>query len=724
MSEYTAPNLVNNYVTAKILTNVSQGSIMLQVQNNNATESISPTVIQLPYNQSILYNSVVDSDQTSMNYNADLIADYVNNGVLSTSTITPQSPVGSLKGILGSTHTLGIANAQLTKQTSINQIDGLELFYSVTANNLTTTLNILVYRSLSGFYYSLDSGKSIIPIPTLGMNYPIQVTSIGIQSLFSVTTPGAIKIWAGTLQEGLLSYTIGNSSWVSEVNAEQLSGYYIFRNTLIYNIYNYSNVLQSSTTTTQGYAPVYILGVLNNPTDAGLPILVYTKPITTTTTATLDVTNTVVASSVDSAVKNIFTVYKYTSPNYFSYVLNTTYGIYNKQVATLLPAALGYTWTAFTNPFTNEVCDVLKSIPYLTEYGMINSSQTVTAVATYSTSLTEYIVEIIYISVSNDIGNGTTLRSINITKDTNIGITTIINPNQFTGLSYFNTDIFITTRNNIFRYTNNAWVTWLTANDTATPERNLCINSNLVFTLTSPISYITGLRGFGILQNSTPNSSFGILNTDYGYVIFNLTQTISDDITPITNSKSLRPDIFGTSIRDLQIIPEINMAISCGLNTEPLNRYILPTGSFEGSLRYSVYVPQIASKLPSNIVSSNTQIFYKNYTLTEATLPYLINQFNYYGEIYINDDQLYTNVNNTSNVSVLKSLPNIFTYVDTNNNYTWLDSVTAIYVSNVLKYNRLKFLLQTTQTIPLVGATLSSNLEVPFVPDIDFNPSI
>lgn len=818
MSEYSAPSLVNTYVSASILTNITPGSIMLQTQSAVSDESLYSSVTQFKDSESVLYNTVVISDTTSTGYNEDLIQNYITNGVLSNSIITPQPPVGNIQGLTGSTNTISISNSKLVRQSSTNKQDTLEIYYSLSVNNLGSSLTVLVYRGLSGFYYSIDSGITIISIPTTGMSYPEQVTSIAIQNVTSVSTPGNIKIWAGTLQEGLLSYTLGNSSWVSEVNNDVVSENYVFRNTLITNSVTPANTPISSSTVPQNYAPVYILGLINNPVEAGEPIAVYTKPLTTTQLEVVSTftasfsgnhmtltsntgasstligqtiigagisTGTVVDSlysgtdnltgavyvlnntfgiissnsvqatitSTVSTVKNIYTLYKYTATQYYSYILNTTYNLYKPitlpSILSYLPplpdssyplgftvlfggvvytnvsntwtaTTSGYSWTSFTNPFTNEVCDVLKSVPYQTSYGMTNTSKLITAVSTYSTSLSSYITEVIYLSINNDINYGTKPRQLTIVKDSYIGSSIIINPNQFTGLSYFNSDIFITTRNQIFRCLNSSWYSWLLASDTTTAERNLNITSSYAFSLTNPISYVTGLRGFGVIQGTTPNTYYGVLNTDLGTVVITCNKTSSDYLVPIIGSKSIRADLFGSSLRDCQSIPEVNKIFNCGLITEPLNRYILPS-TYGAPTRYISYSPQITSKLPTSIGYNYNQIFYKNYLVGIDTLPYFINQFNDYNISSQNLDQLYLNTENTAIIPVLKSLYSTFAYLDSSNNFTWLnDSITEAYLSKVIKYNRLKILLQTWQTIPIINATLSSNLEMPFIPDIDF----
>ena len=818
MSEYSAPGLVNTYVTAALLTNITPGSIMLQTQSAVSDESLYSAVTQFKDSESVLYNTVVISDTTSTGYNEDLIQNYITNGILSNSIITPQSPVGNIQGLTGSTNTISISNSKLVRQSSTNKQDTLEIYYSLSIDNLGSSLTVLVYRGLYGFYYSIDSGITISSIPTSGMLYPEQVTSIAIQNVTSVSTPGNIKIWAGTLQEGLLSYTIGSSSWVSEVNNDLVSGNYVFRNTLITNSVTPTNTLISSSTVPQNYAPIYILGLVNNPVEAGAPIAVYTKPLTITQ---LEVVSTFTASfsgnymtltsntgasstligqtitgagisagtvvsslhsgtdnitgaiyilnntfgvipsnsiqatitSTVSTIKNIHTLYKYTAIQYCSYILNTTYNLYR---SITLPFSLsylptlpdssyplgftilvngfvytnisntwtvtssGYSWTAFTNPFSNEVCDVLKSIPYQTSYGMINTSKVITAVATYSTNLSQYITEMIYLSINNDINYGATSRQLTVVKDSYIGSSIVVNPNQFTGLSYFNSDIFITTRNQIFRCLNSSWYSWLLNSDTTTSERNLNITASYGFSLTNSISYITGLRGFGVIKGNDSNTYYGILNTDLGNIVITCKKTSSDYLVPVIGSKAIRTDLFGTSLRDIQSIPEMNIIVSCGLINEPLTKYVLPA-AYGSPTRYISYSPKIVSKLPLSIGYNYNQIFYKNYLVGTDLLPYFINRFNNYNLTSKNADQLYINTENTEEIQVLKSIYSTFTYIDTTNNFIWLnDDITENYLSKSIKYNRLKILLQTWQTIPLINATLSSNVEIPFIPDVDF----
>ena len=56
MSEYSAPGLVNTYVTAALLTNITPGSIMLQTQSAVSDESLYSAVTQFKDSESVLYN--------------------------------------------------------------------------------------------------------------------------------------------------------------------------------------------------------------------------------------------------------------------------------------------------------------------------------------------------------------------------------------------------------------------------------------------------------------------------------------------------------------------------------------------------------------------------------------------------------------------------------------------------------------------------------------------
>ena len=164
----------------------------------------------------------------------------------------------------------------------------------------------------------------------------------------------------------------------------------------------------------------------------------------------------------------------------------------------------------------------------------------------------------------------------------------------------------------------------------------------------------------------------------------------------------------------------MNIIVSCGLINEPLTKYVLPA-AYGSPTRYISYSPKIVSKLPLSIGYNYNQIFYKNYLVGTDLLPYFINRFNNYNLTSKNADQLYINTENTEEIQVLKSIYSTFTYIDTTNNFIWLnDDITENYLSKSIKYNRLKILLQTWQTIPLINATLSSNVEIPFIPDVDF----
>ena len=780
-AEFTAPAIANNYISSSILTNVTGSTIMLQLQNSTDNTSIVPTMLQLPVDESLLYNSVAISsttpgDYSSNEYNTTIIQEYIDNGILSQTQVIPTPPTAYIDALPNSTHSLSFVNGLLSKKVTKKPTDLMEVFYSTTLG----TLMILVYRGPTGFYYSLDNGSTIIPIPTTGMNYPDQVTSIAIQNIIALNNPSTITIWAGTLQEGLLAYTLGGSSWVAKVDKEQnTDGSFIFRNSL------YTPVITNTLTTSYtyislGYAPIYILGLVNNPQEAGLPIIVYVKSYIQQTTLPGSITSGILtvlqplgipASSIigktisginipggititsqigttnqfilsNNSLTGISTelitlttspdlyktttiLYKFLSLNYYTFTQDTAYNIW-RQTLTINTQT---TWTPLPNPFTNEVFDVLKSIPYnfsQTSSGPLNNFSLITAVATFNSTLNQFITELVYISCTNAMN--TAPRNISLTKDNIIGNTVIIQSQNFSGLSSFSPtpgviapDIFITEREKIWRYTNNSWNYWLISYDTS-PNINLRIAPDYTFATPGSVSYISGLRGFGILQNTTQSSYLGILNTDFGHILFSLVPTSLDYMTINTsNAIVLRSDLCGIATRDLQIIPEINTAISCGLIAEPVTRYILSTTSFGPPTRYFNYSPEYISTLAVNTPYTISQIFYKNYTIGSDTLPFLINKYNDFDIITPNTDQLYLNQTNIAAVGILKELTNPINYNVSNTYFSWLPFQKDIdYVSFTMKYNRLYFLLQTQQTIPLVSTTLSSNLQMSFIPDASF----
>ena len=286
---------------------------------------------------------------------------------------------------------------------------------------------------------------------------------------------------------------------------------------------------------------------------------------------------------------------------------------------------------------------------------------------------------------------------------------------NFSGISCFNKDIFITEKDRIWRYKNNIWSQWLIAYDTQ-KELNTRIDYNKLFTVIGSTSYIMGFIGFGILYNNTTNKYIGILNTDLGHLSFNLVTTATDYITPVLNSKVLKADLFGTSCRDFQVIPEVNTVFSCGLSTEPVTGYQLSQSNFTAPIRYMTYSPQVISNITANISYTSTQIFYKNYTIGSDLYAYLINAYNDYGISQFNIDQLYLNQTNLVSIAVLKDVPAPIHYL-ADISFTWLPSENDInYIQSTVKYNRLNFLLQTNQSLTSINVTLGTNTEIPFVP--------
>ena len=70
-AEFTAPAIANNYISSSILTNVTGSTIMLQLQNSTDNTSIVPTMLQLPVDESLLYNSVAISSTTPGDYSSN-----------------------------------------------------------------------------------------------------------------------------------------------------------------------------------------------------------------------------------------------------------------------------------------------------------------------------------------------------------------------------------------------------------------------------------------------------------------------------------------------------------------------------------------------------------------------------------------------------------------------------------------------------------------------------
>lgn len=791
MSEFLLPDIQNNLRPVKLLANITNSTVMLQlVDSGNEFTTLEANEIGF-------YNQLVTSDSTSPQYNEPRILEYIDSGILTDTLFKPKPPNSYLSGYPDSTHSI-INNRKFVQE---NQEDHLEIIYSLDAvSDTSTVIRLIVYRDADGISYSLDSGQSCLKIPSTGLLYPSEVTSVAIQNYLTEVNIGKPKIWIGTLREGLLSYTPGDTSWVSESNLEKsdptendpdgINSTFLFRISLV-NKYEVKDSDGNIYFYIPGdYAPVYILGLINNPKSTGLPLVVYVnnkvEPLVYAplgqdiglgnphsfeadfgtgegsflSNGTLSINEEHfhytsidhngflgVTRQADGTLKqahsagtNIYQVnrmekspvllYRYLLSTVSSYVLDSNYNKYK-----VVTETLDTSWKPLSG-YNKEIVDILKSIPINTtaSYTSIDSG-VLTAVSVFSWDTQTFITELLKITATSHIDSNE--RSISITTDSSIGDSIVISPNRFSGLSTYGNNVFITERTKIWRYDGESWSNWLTA-DGVSQERNTRISPSKVFTLVGSTSYVSGFKGFGIISRGKNNTLLGIMNTDFGHLEFSLLSTPENYLVPTLNSKKARVDLYSGPCKDFQIIPELNTVLTCGLAVEPRVDYIISKSTFGSPVRYCSVYPGSVSQLPSKLAGDVVIIGYKNYkagyTGNWDVSNLVHNKYTYQELTSNNSDQLYLNTAENISVPMLVQFITELKYEDnrsfdfigyfetnnTDNSVAISSLLLKTYLSGSIKYNRLKILFRTTETIKFNSATLETDLEVPFFPEIEY----
>lgn len=713
MAEYTAPQKVSNFVATRLLSNMTNSSVMLELYDTTDADlyTTKPAISQLEDTEVVFYNDVVVKDVLSPIFNDDIINGYITDGILSDILVSPKEPNVKTLGLSNSSHSI---TKDLKKINQKNNTDHLEVCYSTDVNN---KIKLLVYKDFDGLSYSLDEGVSSIKITSTGLTYPNEITSIAIQNYQYSSVSGIPKIWIGTLREGLKSYLLGSDSWISESDLEKTDlgeqGTFLFRRSLLNPMFGSDPLVAKGQYDVYfkyapgDYEPVYILGIINNPISAGIPLVTYVN--THKEDILLGLSNT---------PKCLF---RYLLPTAPIYTLDSVYNVYRQT-----QESLDLSWKPILPlPTRNELVDVLKIVQYKPSQEFTAAdSGVLAAISVYSREHNKFCVELLTITATSSIG--TVGRKVSITKDPDININIPIESNKFSGLSTLDDIVFITELDRVWRKIKNTWELWIESQGTI-PERNLRLTPDYKFAITNAISYLSGLKGFGVLPQKIQDTYIGILNTDLGHVIVNLKSTTEDKLTVINSSKAIKKELFGTSVRDFQVISETSQAISCGLASEPLTKYAFPS-VFGAPSRSFLIEPITSTQLPNNLSNSIKTIFYKNYSCGTDNNYTLINKNTIFAN---NTDQIYDDLN-TERVLVVKSFPSAIDYVN-DFGFSWLLNYGVVnvspaavadltilrnYLSGSAKYNRLKFLLRATEKVKINESLLEADIEVPYTPEI------
>lgn len=786
MSEFNLPIAENKLLTSSLLTNITNSSIALQLYNISNDDGEQRNIISnFTPNKTVFYEDIVELNPDTPFYNKDKIDAYISEKILSSSAVTPTLPSVDIQGVPGSTSIFSVTKHNAVIKNSINNnLDSLECFYGTdTANNI----KIIVYKNLNSFSYTLNRGKSIIEIPSNGLLYFDEITSVAIQTYHNGNAyTGIPKIWIGTLREGLKSYTIGDSFWVAEGSGDYILGTtttgsisdnagvnpvscpitdisYLFKHSIT-NTYAYVRdsglpsqkvVAEYSDTSgnplkykADGFAPCYIISLNNAPISAGNPIIVFCN------------------TNIDGASSPKY-IFKYLATSFVKYVTDPLSLAYSQVPTTAALSNIATSWTICNSTNTinftslpTSIYDVLKTTSFKTSHSVSSVSSNLTTVSVLTDG--RFYVELYSIAASME--TPTAARKLSVIKFTDVGASQsiAIETQNFSGISSYSnsgyTEIFLTERMKVWRCSNslpittniNGWYSqngfiqpWISADDTQ-DERNFRIRGDYSFAIEGSVSYLSGLRGFGILKASTSNDLIGLINTDFGMVSLKLVSTTNDFLAQYVDCKTLRRDLFGSFLTDLCFVNETNEVISCGLKTTPIIQYTLPEEIFNVPIRYLVYTPVIKSTLPVNLHGTFESIlFYRNYWPvdqygpepdTNSSSP-LINASNYLNSMVSNiqnPEQIYDATMTTPEIHILKVFPNIPYYIAYNttlgNKFSYFSNNINLlhYLTFTPKYNTLKLALQVTEipAYPLDYLPLVNTLILPYLPDIDnqFDP--
>lgn len=754
MSEFSVPPITNNLTNFRLLTNISNGPALLNFYNTTTglvDNQITTKEVNKYFepNESVFYNTFLVSEETSTLYNKSKLDSYINQGILSDSYYIPVPPTIEMTGVKNNTHSISLSSSlNFLKTISYNSYNHLSLSYVL--DSTLTKIRLIVYRDTDGMSYSEDGGLSCIKIPNDGLSYPSEITSFAIQAHDNISHPVAkCRIFIGTLREGLKSFTINKStSWEVEGSDES---------TLVSGTHNYFNfkysITNPPTSTTpitispdgitydyiaSDFAPCYVIAVNNYPLTAGNGILVYVK------NKIIDV-----VANIQTITETHQYLFKYLHINTKAYTTTAKGYI---ETPDILNNVKSFTeWTNICDPITrlpidfnptnittgdyrlhNPVTisgsfpilfDQIKQLPYYPS-NTYNSTTSGDLFVTAEKNGADYVCNLYSLTATNTIGTAdATRRSLSFNKLPSL-VSSSIFANKFSGISYetIGTDlfIFITEREAVWYYNLTSGAAWAKLIDAST---SLYLDSSLHFTTSAnKVTYLSGLTGFTIIKGKN-NTLTGIFGSDLGYVQCNIINTLGV-LSLNSVGISFKANIHSGLVRDFVSVYGLNNILSCGLETEPITGYNIPN-TYTTPIKYDLYTPTVTNNIPSNLSSDSniSTIIYKNYISTESPTDVFYNKYNI-TYLTTNTDQfldpLYVY---TSTVQANKKLLSIPTY----NNYSFPTTLTAnnlSYIKATLKHQKLSLLFRTTEIATILGVSsnIESEIQIPFVPEINYQP--
>ena len=301
-------NLTELSGPVRVLTNITGSPLALELTPGQVT--------YLQPEEQILYSSIVDGNPNSTTYNLDRILHVVGIGVLSDTEVLVNKPdieLSSVAPISFSAEVRSETSIRLATRSYTQTQNHLEI---IPVTNDEDELLIIYYRDVEGMSYSLDGGNSTISISNSNLRYPSEVTSAAVQIFESpLNSRPILKLFIGTLREGIKSFTPSkDATYIDETSYESvytvateaeeddpkhpdthLQILPTYRNDFLFRHYTRNLVSTTDSSdgtpylkydgregdtyshTADGYAPTFILGILNYPINNGCPIIAYSR---------------------------------------------------------------------------------------------------------------------------------------------------------------------------------------------------------------------------------------------------------------------------------------------------------------------------------------------------------------------------------------------------------------------------------------------------------------
>ena len=719
----TASTPIGNTTVASI------GLLSNQVGCSIALELVPGQVQQVGPSDVLFYDTIVNSDVLSAGYNLDTINTLIANDVLEYTDVVLTEPIptvqtsggGTFVGTISPNKSLQVLNREI--QTT-NHLDILPVTDSL------GNLLIIYYRDAEGMSYSLNKGNTSVLISNVNLMYPDEITSYAVQVYNSpIALTPILKLFIGTLREGIKTFTPGIDSTYQDfvgidsvvmpsdetalpgcreasqctesivvnpdtpgaipVTVNGLTTYYatqqlypdfivdyLFQNStsniapdVLPNTFKYISVAGITYShINTGFAPVYILGILNFTLNNGCPLITYSrclrdgKPdfkycitplhqqvyVTTTLNGRAKKTLTTTQSLWGTPLPNTVSVSR-SGWTILQTDDGTTSHLINSLGQGLLPINI-LDVSGCTNGLTSAISGQLSSaIVSLRCYSTIVNGDVTEYLRFYSTE-TPLNQALGLSSFIYPPAPDTLRREPYIT-----GTSIFIDP--ITGRETF----FVTTDTAVWSYANSTWALLISSSasmaTTLSTYFSTAITTSMQFasSLATMTTYLTGLRGFSIgsIPGSNTNfiaymgSNIGIIQ--YKFICVSGVLSIKDTTTD--SGRVLRQDLFNSYISDLTIPTGTNIVLSCAIQTSVPVRY-----DAQSNQMYYSYIPTDTLALPAPLTAKTTEYFDRsNYLVTDEPIQSFFSANTYKQFNYMPSDQIVALASETGNSIQVKT---------------------------------------------------------------------